>query len=659
MMMNRTIRRWTARILLLMLLLFPAAHSGMPGAAAEEETDSDAEGSRWVEYDYRKLDVGNPSPMEGKFFTLMWGGTTSDQDAQRLLHGYHLVKWDAQLGKIRFDRSVVSGGVTMDDAEGNRTYILRLQEDLKYSDGKNITAKDYAFGLLIQMLPAVQETGGQPIDASWLLGAEEYLRGEANCLKGLRLLGNHQISITVRAEALPWYFELSRLNICPYPISEIAPGHTISDAGEGVFLNSPITPEELQDHVLDEEHGYLRHPGTVSGAYKLESFDGQKAVFSRNRFYKGGEDGRKPLLETLSLTQADPSKMIQQLGDGTFGLLNKVTRAEMLQAGMDLTRQPERQYAMSNYPRSGLSLLWFNENSQKAQELAVRKAVALSLDRDAFVREYVGPYGMKVDGYYGIGQWMYQALNGNGTYDPPMSARPTEAERRARDQAVLTLKTLNLDGLTRYTLNTDMANTVLNEAGWTLDMGGGSYVPGEGDIRYKIVNDRLLRLRLILAVPDNPELVRAMEKTFVPALAEAGIELMIRTADMKSIQDYYSGLGEGIDMVFLGENFSDVFDPEVFRTEGDSEIARTDRELYEMSLEMLRTEPGDAVEFLSRWVRLQERISETLPLIPLYSNMYFDFYTCELHDYEVARKTSWADAVLTSYMSLPNTNVSE
>jgi ABC-type transport system substrate-binding protein len=204
-----------------------------------------------------------------------------------------------------------------------------------------------------------------------------------------------------------------------------------------------------------------------------------------------------------------------------------------------------------------------------------------------------------------------------------------------------------------------MANTVLNEAGWTLDMGGGSYVPGEGDIRYKIVNDRLLRLRLVLAVPDNPELVRAMEKTFVPALAEAGIELMIRTADMKSIQDYYNGLGEGIDMVFLGENFSDVFDPEVFRTEGDSEIARTDRELYEMSLEMLRTEPGDAVEFLSRWVRLQERISETLPLIPLYSNMYFDFYTCELHDYEVARKTSWADAVLTSYMSLPNTNVSE
>ena len=658
-MMNRTIRRWTARILLLMLLLFPAAHSGMPGAAAEEETDSDAEGSRWVEYDYRKLDVGNPSPMEGKFFTLMWGGTTSDQDAQRLLHGYHLVKWDAQLGKIRFDRSVVSGGVTMDDAEGNRTYILRLQEDLKYSDGKNITAKDYAFGLLIQMLPAVQETGGQPIDASWLLGAEEYLRGEANCLKGLRLLGNHQISITVRAEALPWYFELSRLNICPYPISEIAPGHTISDAGEGVFLNSPITPEELQDHVLDEEHGYLRHPGTVSGAYKLESFDGQKAVFSRNRFYKGGEDGRKPLLETLSLTQADPSKMIQQLGDGTFGLLNKVTRAEMLQAGMDLTRQPERQYAMSNYPRSGLSLLWFNENSQKAQELAVRKAVALSLDRDAFVREYVGPYGMKVDGYYGIGQWMYQALNGNGTYDPPMSARPTEAERRARDQAILTLKTLNLDGLTRYTLNTDMANTVLNEAGWTLDMGGGSYVPGEGDIRYKIVNDRLLRLRLVLAVPDNPELVRAMEKTFVPALAEAGIELMIRTADMESIQDYYSGLGEGIDMVFLGENFSGIFDPEVFRTEGDSEIARTDKELYEMSLEMLRTEPGDAVEFLSRWVRLQERISETLPLIPLYSNMYFDFYTCELHDYEVARKTSWADAVLTSYMSLPNTTVSE
>ena len=152
----------------------------------------------------------------------------------------------------------------MDDAEGNRTYILRLQEDLKYSDGKNITAKDYAFGLLIQMLPAVQETGGQPIDASWLLGAEEYLRGEANCLKGLRLLGNHQISITVRAEALPWYFELSRLNICPYPISEIAPGHTISDMRSTAIsgIRAP-SPARINWKALTAKRRFFRGTGST------------------------------------------------------------------------------------------------------------------------------------------------------------------------------------------------------------------------------------------------------------------------------------------------------------------------------------------------------------------------------------------------------------
>ena len=47
----------------------------------------------------------------------------------------------------------------------------------------------------------------------------------------------------------------------------------------------------------------------------------------------------------------------------------------------------------------------------------------------------------------------------------------------------------------------------------------------------------------------------------------------------------------------------------------------------------------------------QEKITETLPLIPVYSNAYFDFYTRELYDYSILDAISWADAVSRSYIS--------
>ena len=613
---------------------------------------SGQDGSAWVKYDYRSLDVGNPTPMEGRFFTSLWGGTTSDLDAQQLLHGYSLVKWDEELGRVRFDRSVVSGGVTVDDAEGNRTYILTLQKDLRYSDGTQIMAWDYAFGLLLSCNPIIPELGGKQLDASWLVGYDEYAGRRSRTISGLRVLGNYELSITVKADALPCFYELNRLNLKPYPISALAPGHSVVDDGRGARISPDLEKEELEQSILDPESGYLSHPKVVSGPYVLKKFDGKKAEFERNPSYKGNEDGRKPILETLTFSQADPGRMIRDLGEGKLGLLNKVVREDLVEEGMSLIRRESRQYAMTNYLRSGLSLVRFNENSPRAQELAVRQAAAHCMDRETFVRQYIGPYGVIVDGYYGIGQWMYQIVDGNGAYDPATPVR-TEEERLDRERQKAEIRELNLEGLTRYAFDPEKAGEILDEAGWTLDMGGASYVPGRGDIRYKVVDSSLLRLRLTMAVPGSPELMRILRETFVPAFKEAGIELILQASDMKTLQDLYSGQGEGIDMVFLGENFSESFDPEVFRPAGDSEIARTDAELYGLSREMIRTDPEDVAGFLTKWVALQERISETLPLIPIYSNMYFDFYTSELRGYSV-QAASWADAILTAYMGYPD-----
>ena len=43
---------------------------------------------------------------------------------------------------------------------------------------------------------------------------------------------------------------------------------------------------------------------------------------------------------------------------------------------------------------------------------------------------------------------------------------------------------------------------------------------------------------------------------------------------------------------------------------------------------------------------MQEKLTEYLPLIPVYSNVYFDFYTNELQNYDVLKKITWGDAIV-------------
>ena len=76
-----------------------------------------------------------------------------------------------------------------------------------------------------------------------------------------------------------------------------------------------------------------------------------------------------------------------------------------------------------------------------------------------------------------------------------------------------------------------------------------------------------------------------------------------------------------------------------------------DEELYEIALDMRRTEPGDTLDYCKKWVAFQERFAEVLPTIPLYSNVYFDFYPRTLHDYEISSNLTWGQAIVKAYLS--------
>ncbi|MEG0146293.1 MAG: hypothetical protein RR739_09555, partial [Clostridia bacterium] len=194
-------------------------------------------GGRTIEQTYEELIVGTITPPDGCFFTGLFGNNTSDIDVRDLLTGYQLTEWNLAAGAYQIDPSVVTGlTATLDDA-GNKTYIIALADDLVYSDGTPITAKDYAFDFILRASSQMAAIGGAT-GVPGILGADEYMLGGASTIAGVKLQGDYQLSVTISAAYLPFFYELSLIQANPYPISVIAPGCEVADDGAGVYVRN-------------------------------------------------------------------------------------------------------------------------------------------------------------------------------------------------------------------------------------------------------------------------------------------------------------------------------------------------------------------------------------------------------------------------------------
>ena len=606
--------------------------------------------------DTRCLNVANPTPLTGHFFTSMWGASTSDLDVQELLHRYKLVVYDNELGRYRMNHLVVTGAVTQDDEEGNRTYYISLYEDLDYSDGTHITAWDYAFTLLLMMDPAVAEAGGTPAREEWIQGAEEYINGTAKTLSGIHIANDYLFSVTVKKEYLPYFYELSRFRISPYPIQVIAPGYEVKDDGEGVYLSGKLTGELLQKTILDPKTGYMVAPKVNSGPYTLDSYKDGKAKFTLNTRYKGNQKGEIPSIHALTYSGEDGEDMVRKLESGDLGLLNKVAKQETILNLLNLVREQPEQYRMTTYPRMGLTVIRFMPRSIRVQETAVRQAAFYCLDREGVREDYLGNFGLTVKGMYGVGQWMVRLLDGSTGYPLPEHAEdPTEEELLEYEQALAEWESMDLAKIRDYELDVQEAIRLLEENGWTLNRDGGAYQSG---VRYKRTeNGELIGLEMTVAIPEN--LREVLEKHWAPYLEEAGIGLEMKDTGIHELAEIYRrNTVEGYDMVIVGEDFSDQFrlsggyrqieadaDPET-----DLPLEALNKEMDQMSWEVYHTEKTDLKGFVRKWLDMQIRLAEDVPVIPLYSNVYFDFYRSDLQDYRVENYLGWGNAIVAAWI---------
>ncbi len=610
-----------------------------------------------IQYDYNELTVAVSTPFSGNFFTRMWGNLTSDLDVQLLVHAYNLVKWDNDQGTFLTEPSVVTGMAVTDSEEGDRTYTLAIYDDMYYSDGTRITAWDYAFSLLLSIAPEVAQIGGTPMEMDYILGYANYISGATNYLAGVRVESDEVLSITVRHEYLPFFYELGLLNCTPFPISVIAPGCAVRDDGQGVYITGPFTADLLRETILNPVTGFISHPAVSSGPYRLISYDGTQVELEINDYYKGNSEEIYPSIPRLIYKTMAKSEMMDQLASGQVGLLNKVLAADLVLEGQQLVAQGNT-FAMTAYPRTGLGYITFCCERPAVSSAAVRQALSYCMDKDAITGDTVSNFGLRVDGYYGLGQWMYQLLSGTLPFPirEPEAGASAEAVRKYEDEQKA-WEELTLDDVPVYDPDVEAAIALLEADGWTLNRNGEPYDAVRDDVRCKLIDGELVALDLKMLCPQENGFSGALMDAFV-GLDAAGIKVTIQDLPMNELLlSYYREVERDCDLIFIASNFDIVFDPSVsFMPDGDEPNAHNfsavnDEELYQLAVDMRKTEPADRLGYVTKWVAFQTRLQEVAPIISIYSSIYFDFYPRVLQGYDVSSNVAWSQAIVAAYMS--------
>lgn len=577
-----------------------------------------------------QLTIGNTTELTGDWVPY-WQNNAADYDIHNFVNGYGTVDMTKD-GQYLVNETVVDNHEIVANEDGSKTYIWTIKQDLTYKDGTPITAKDYVANVLFWSSSQIKALGARNTYGYSFVGYDEFSTGEAKEFTGVRLLDDYKFSVTVKAEELPYYFELPKFSVGPFNLAYWTDENVeIKDDGNGAYFSDNFTAENYKDKIEAARFGTSGYPS--SGPYYIESYDASTkvAVLKVNDKYKGNYEGQKPLIETLIYKSVTSQTALDELETGQVDLLAGMGGGDEINAGHDLVGKGGFSY--SSYPRSGYGKLNIVCDFGPTQFIEVRHALAHLLDRNDFARTFTGGYGSVVNGPYGEAMWFYQE---------------TKAELNEK--------------LNQYSYSLEDAIKELEEGGWTLNSEGGEYTEG---IRYKEVDGELMPLilnwgssennpvseLLVVKLQNNPDVAAAGMKIEQTILTwDELLNYLYRDAskgDKYGVPTFHLfNLASGFDPVY-DRQFEYTLDEELIALGYNSNFIR-DQELYDLAKNMVLTNDDDEfkqnfVDFIARWNYL-------LPDIPLYSNIYHDFYNDKLKDWEPNDLMELADIVLYAYV---------
>lgn len=631
--------------LVLMLSVFLSACGQQEPTVVEEDGDEDIVDD--VEEDVAEepsepmgqVTIGNSTELSGDWVP-HWTNLASDYDIYNFIYGYGTVETTFE-GEYVINETAVENLEIEDNEDGSRTYIWTIKDGLTYDDGTPITAKDYVAYLLLWASPVVGDMGAENTAGYYLEGWSEYAKGETNVFKGVRLLDEMTFSTTIAAENVPFFYELSVASSQPEKLDFWLDDQVdILDDGEGAYFTDNFFEKDDEGNYvysanIEEARFSIHFPS--SGPYIVESYDEstKTAVLKVNEKFQGNYEGRKPLIETVIYKKITSETALDELSTGGIDILYGEAEGDVINAGLDLVDKGGFDYV--NYPRSGYGKLVFACDFGPTESEKVRQAIAHLLDRNDFAKAFTEGFGSVVNGPYGEAMWFYQE---------------TKAELNER--------------VDQYPYSLERAIELLEEDGWIYDENGNEYTEG---IRYKKTEDgELMPLVIEWASSENNAvsdlLVVKLQEN--PDVAAAGMEIKqtVMTFDELVLYMYRDG-SQGdkyavptYHMFNLATNFSPTYnlsttyttDPDLLR-QGANVNFIIDEELENLAISMVKRDPEDREGFKEAFVDFIDRWNQLLPDLPLYSNIYHDFYNDKIKNYQRTDLARITETILYAYVT--------
>lgn len=410
--------------------------------------------------------IGNTTELSGEFRFSTWGVSNpaaSNNDIQKLITGLATVETN-QGGLFVWSDTVVKTHNETENVDGSKTFTIEINDDLVFSDGSPITAKNYLYSTLVFSSPVGKAAmnGTDKKAGMYYTGYADFKSATASTpFSGLRLLGDYEFSVTIDADYLPYYYELSYASFSPTHKNLWMEGaFDIGDDGDGVYLPEGFYAKTDDTYNMAQVLSDNRSDWTIpySGPYTVATYDAsaKQATLSINNNFPGNFEGQKPSIPTIVYVKVIPETQLQQLKDGLVNVLAGITGGDETNEALALLEQYPGVYAENHYNRAGYGKLGFRSDFGPASYTAVRQSVAYIIDTMEFAQQFTGGYGVVVFGAYCDAQWMYNAAKDN------MS-------------------------LNTYSVNTSKAIAALVAGGWTYNSNGDAYKTGDG-VRYKKIS---------------------------------------------------------------------------------------------------------------------------------------------------------------------------
>lgn len=417
--------------------------------------------------------IGNSTDLSGKFRFSNFGVNSpgaADQDIQKLVEGLDTVVAGKEGGYVTNETVTESIDVT-ENEDGSATYTIKIAEDLVFSDGSPITAKNYLYKTMVFATPvATEAAGGYDAQAGMnFVGYEEYAAydgtndgdGASKIFTGLRLIDDYTFSVTVDAAYLPYFYANTYAAFAPSYKDLWLGSYDIADDGEGCYItegfyeksgDSYAMASHIKDSAWNTDSTY-----PYSGAYVIESYDAstKTAVLTINPNFKGNYEGTKPSIEKVIYKKIVTETQLEDLKSGGIDVLAGITGGDSTDEAIAMADASNGAFGYIHYSRAGYGKLGFRADYGPAQYTAVRQALTYCLDRATFAKDFTGGYGGVSDGPYYTGSWMYKAATAQGMI------------------------------LNAYQTSVDTAIAILEEDGWVYNAEGGKY---ESGVRYKRIS---------------------------------------------------------------------------------------------------------------------------------------------------------------------------